>query len=243
VPRHGARRRRPPSPEAAAFAGGGDQRHLHVLDNAHRDEGLRDLEGPADAEAPDLARRLAGRCPARQHDGAGIGLQLTADHVEGGRLSCAVRADDGDAARRRPRSNDTSLAATSAAEAICQDRDGEEEAHVAALVSTRSRRRSSASRSALGRADDARGKSQHHGDDRDDRGSRRQWSVKGMKNVLDRVEGGGADQRSDHRLHAAEQRSSPGSRPTWRSRSSSGRSSPWRRRRARRRAPPRRRRG
>ncbi len=73
----------------------GDQRHLHVLDHAHRNEGLRDMEAAAYALAPDLARRQAGQSRSPSKNPARIRPQLAADHVEGGGLPRPVRTDHG----------------------------------------------------------------------------------------------------------------------------------------------------
>ena len=53
----------PPGARAAVAA---DQRHLHVLGHGHGHERLRHLEGAADAEAPDAARRQAGDVVCRR---------------------------------------------------------------------------------------------------------------------------------------------------------------------------------
>ena len=70
-----------------------EQRNLHVLAHGHRGEGRRDLEGPADAEAPDLPRLEAEDLAALQPDAAGVGGELAVEHVEAGRLARAVGAD------------------------------------------------------------------------------------------------------------------------------------------------------
>jgi hypothetical protein len=88
---HGGR-----TPEMKRFARVRDQGHLHVLDHGHRAEGRRHLEGAADTEPPDLARRQAGNVFALAQYLAAIGRQLAVDHVEAGRFSGAVRADHGE---------------------------------------------------------------------------------------------------------------------------------------------------
>ena len=49
-----------------------DQRDLDVLAHRHRGEGRGDLEGAADTQPPDDARRLAGDVLAVQADAAGV---------------------------------------------------------------------------------------------------------------------------------------------------------------------------
>ena len=70
-----------------------DQRLLHVLEHGHRAEGLGDLEGAADAQAPDPARRQPDQLAPRQADAAGIGPDLAVQAVEAGGLAGAVRPD------------------------------------------------------------------------------------------------------------------------------------------------------
>ena len=69
------------------------QRDLHVLAHGHGRERRGDLEGAADAEPPDLARRMAGRVLAEQHDAAAVRALLAVEHVEARALARAVRAD------------------------------------------------------------------------------------------------------------------------------------------------------
>src|SRR6188472_285725 len=70
-----------------------NQRHLHVLGDRHRAEGRGDLEGAADAEAPDVARPQPRNALSLKQDFAAVGLALPVDHVEAGRLAGAVRTD------------------------------------------------------------------------------------------------------------------------------------------------------
>jgi hypothetical protein len=77
--------------KAAAMA---DQRHLHVLRDGHREKGLRNLKGAPDPAPESFARREAGDDLAVQHHLAPVRRELAADHVEGRRLSRAVRADE-----------------------------------------------------------------------------------------------------------------------------------------------------
>ena len=73
-----------------------DQRHLDVLGDRHRREGLGDLEGAPDAAPEFFARRQARHVRAVEDDRAGVGPKLPADHVEGRGLAGAVRADEGE---------------------------------------------------------------------------------------------------------------------------------------------------
>ena len=59
-----APRARPP--ESPGLAVMREQRHLHVLAHRHRGEGRGDLEGAADAQAPDRARRQPGDVASRR---------------------------------------------------------------------------------------------------------------------------------------------------------------------------------
>ena len=70
------------------------ERHLHVLGDRHGHERLGDLEGAAEAQAPDAARRQAGNVLVGEPDTAAVGRELAADHVEDGGLAGAVGADD-----------------------------------------------------------------------------------------------------------------------------------------------------
>src|SRR5262245_44099810 len=71
------------------------ERQLHVLNDRHRRKGGGDLESASHAEPPDLTRLQGGDAPALEQDIAGIGPQLTADHVEARGLAGAVRSDQG----------------------------------------------------------------------------------------------------------------------------------------------------
>ena len=71
-----------------------DQRHLHVLGNGHRTEGGCDLKRAADAEAPDVARLPAGDAATGKLDVAGVRRELPVDHVEAGRFTRPIRADE-----------------------------------------------------------------------------------------------------------------------------------------------------
>src|SRR5947209_10721909 len=85
------RTRRTPGVERAL--GMRDQRHLYVLDYRHRMEGRRNLEGASDAKPPDVPRLLADDVFAVEQDFAGVGAELAVDHVEAGRFSRAVGAE------------------------------------------------------------------------------------------------------------------------------------------------------
>ena len=84
------------APALGETAGGGDEGHLDVLADGHAGEARGDLEGAADAAAPDGAGRQAGDGPASQGHGPGVRPELAADHVEAGGLAGAVGADEGE---------------------------------------------------------------------------------------------------------------------------------------------------
>src|SRR5437660_1422034 len=86
-----ARRQRRAEPEDLPVMA--DQRHLDVLGMRHRAEGGCDLEGAADAEAPDVARLEADEAALGKFDVAVIRRDLPVDHVEAGRFARAIRAD------------------------------------------------------------------------------------------------------------------------------------------------------
>jgi hypothetical protein len=69
------------------------QGHLHVFHHGERGKGFSDLKGAPHALLPDGARRQAGNVHPGQLDGARIGPQLAAHHVEGGGLARAVGPD------------------------------------------------------------------------------------------------------------------------------------------------------
>src|SRR6185312_13285857 len=81
----GPQRSEPPLPRK--------QRELHVLAHAHRAEGLRDLEGPSDAEAEARARRQALEVAPVDADRPGVGPQLAIEKIEAGGLAGAIGAD------------------------------------------------------------------------------------------------------------------------------------------------------
>src|SRR5262249_32253710 len=71
-----------------------DQRHLHVLGNGHRTESSCDLKCAADAKAPDVARLRAGDAAPGKLDVAAVRRELPVDHVEAGRFTGPIRADE-----------------------------------------------------------------------------------------------------------------------------------------------------
>src|SRR5690606_25699755 len=82
--------------QAAELAVVREQRDLHVLPHGHRGIGGGDLEGTADAEAPDLARAQAGRVAAENPDRARVAADLAVEDVEARALAGAVGADEGE---------------------------------------------------------------------------------------------------------------------------------------------------
>jgi hypothetical protein len=76
-----------PAPEAAHPAGVREQRHLHVLDDGERGEGLGDLEGAGRRPGARSPRLQADQLDAAEPHRARVGRELAADHVEAGRLA------------------------------------------------------------------------------------------------------------------------------------------------------------
>src|ERR1700733_5352624 len=70
-----------------------DQRHLHVFQHRHRTVSLGDLERPANALAPDVARLVTGDVVAIEKDAAGVRLQLPIEHVEARGLAGTIGAN------------------------------------------------------------------------------------------------------------------------------------------------------
>ena len=67
----------------------------HVVEDRHPPEGVRYLEGASDPELRDLVRVLADEPLPVHLDGAPVGHELSAEHVDEGGLAGPVRADDG----------------------------------------------------------------------------------------------------------------------------------------------------
>ncbi len=72
------------------------QRHLDVLDDAHRGIALRHLERPSDAEPPDPPRRQQGDVIGAEKNPSGVGADLAVEDVETGRLAGPVRTNQGE---------------------------------------------------------------------------------------------------------------------------------------------------
>src|SRR4051794_25802383 len=71
----------------------GQQRHLHVLDDAHRGIALGHLKSAADAKPPDPPRRQAGDLILAEKDAADIGPELSIEQIEAGRFAGAIGSD------------------------------------------------------------------------------------------------------------------------------------------------------
>ena len=99
--RYGLERGAEPRQHRAQASGVGIERHLHIFAHAERGEGGGDLEGPADAQPPYGARPQAHDIAAGQPHDAGIGHELTVQHVEAGAFAGAVGPDQGQHLARR----------------------------------------------------------------------------------------------------------------------------------------------
>ena len=88
------RSERAPQPQAVAPVSRAQERDFHVFPDGEARIQQRDLKGAGEAERRAAARRRAGHLAAKQdHPPAGRRLE-PADHVEEGRLSGAIQADD-----------------------------------------------------------------------------------------------------------------------------------------------------
>src|SRR2546428_1149913 len=97
VPRHGrARAGSGEEPAPAGVVQHDAQGRQHVLVDAERAVELRDLERAENPQARDVARRERRDIASLVADVARIGLEIARDHVDEGRLSRAVGADQPD---------------------------------------------------------------------------------------------------------------------------------------------------